>query len=231
MNAPKPALLSSGTDLAGSLPIFPKLPGDSLATSLGLPDLRRKQLLFNRIAHPGQIHVYSAECRAGERLRVQMFVPILPLGGSVVPAVAVVAQSLPYSADIQKLPLELPVGYSAVVAPPPGELLTPISDVLTRVRYYPGPLIDTRTLVGGRCYILVWSPHNHMGKYVLQVGTNWPWKWTYWVQLPLFWWLIRGWFGLSRMAAYWVMGALLLLSTLILRFFGRTKRTAHPAEV
>lgn len=222
--------MQAGTDLAGSLPVFPKIPGDSLATSLALSSLRRKQLIFNRLAQPGQIHVYSADCRAGERLRVQMFVPVLPLGGSVVPAFAVVAQSLPYSADVQKLPVELPAGYSAVVAPPPGELLTPVSDMLTRVRYYPGPLIDTRTLVGGRCYIIVWSPHNHLGKYVLQVGTNWPWKWTYWLQLPLFWWLIRGWFGLSRIAACWVVGALLLIGTILLRIFRHIKRTESEAK-
>ena len=187
-------------------------------------------MIFNRLTQPGQIHVYSAECRAGERLRVQMFVPVLPLGGSVVPAFAVVAQSLPYSADLQKLPLGLPVGYSAVVAPPPGELLTPIRDMLTSVRYYPGPLIDTRTLVGGRCYIIVWSPYNHMGKYVLQTGTNWPWQGSYWVRLPIFWWLIRGWFGLSRMAAYWTVGAILLIGAILLRLFWRTQRTAPPAE-
>lgn len=222
--------MQAGTDLAGSLPIFPPIPGDSFATSLALSNLHRKQLIFNRLAQQGQIHVYSADCRAGERLRVQMFVPVLPLGGSVVPAFAVVAQSLPYSADTQKLPLELPAGYSAVVAPPPGELLTPVSDMLTRVRYYPGPLIDTRTLVGGRCYIIVWSPHNHLGKYVLQVGANWPWKWTYWIQLPLFWWLIRGWFGLSRVAAYWVVGGLLVMGTIILRLSLRAKQTAQRAK-
>lgn len=221
----------TGTDLAGSLPVFPKTPGSTLATSLALANVRRKQLVFNRLSQPGQIHVYRAECRAGERLRVQMFVPVLPLGGSVVPAFAVVAQSLPYSADLQKLPLELPAGYSAVVAPPPSELLTPVKDMLTRVRYYPGPMIDTRTLVGGHCYILVWSPHNHMGKYVLQTGTQWPWQGGYWLQLPLFWWLIRGWFGLSRMAAYWTVGALLLLGAIFLRLFWRTKRTAPQAEV
>jgi hypothetical protein len=27
-------------------------------------------------------------------------------------------------------------------------------------------------------------------------------RWTYWAQLPFFWWQIRGWFGLSRAAAY-----------------------------
>lgn len=221
----------TGTDLAGSLPIFPKTPGSTLATSLALADIRHKQLIFNRLSQPGQIHVYRAECRAGERLRVQMFVPVLPLGGSVVPAFAVVAQSLPYSADLQKLPLELPAGYSAVVAPPPSELLTPVKDMLTRVCYYPGPLIDTRTLVGGHCYILVWSPHNHMGKYVLQTGTQWPWQGGYWLQLPLFWWLIRGWFGHTRMAAYWVIGVLLILGAIFLRLFWRTKRTASQAEV
>ena len=130
------------------------------------------------------MHVYRAECRAGERLRVQMLVPVLPLGGSVVPAFAVVAQSLPYSADLQKLPFPLPAGFSAVVAPPPTDLVAPIADALTRVRYYPGPVIDTKTLVGGRAYIVVWSPHNHMGKYALQVGHRWPFRWTYWTQIP-----------------------------------------------
>lgn len=231
MNASQQRALQTGTELAGSLPLFPKIPGNSFATSLALPDVRRKQLLFNRLAQPGQIHVYRADCRAGERLRVQMFVPVLPLGGSVVPAFAVIAQSLPYSADMQKLPLELPAGYSAVVAPPPGELHTPIRDMLTRVRYYPGPLIDTRTLVGGRCYILVWSPHNHMGKYVLQIGNTWPWRGSYWLQIPLFWWLIRGWFGLSRLAAYWTVGGLLLLGAILWRLFRRTKRTAAQVGV
>jgi hypothetical protein len=201
----------SSADLAGSRPIFPKVPGNTLLTSLELPSFRQKRLLFNRLGYPGQVHVYQAECRAGERLRVQMLVPVLPLGGSVVPAFAVVAQSLPYSADVQKLPLDLPAGYSAVVAPPPTELVTPVRDMLTHVRYYPGPLIDTRTLVGGRCYIIVWSPHNHMGKYVLQIGHGWPWRWTYWLQVPRFWWQIRGWFGLSRAAAYWAAAGILLL--------------------
>ncbi|MEZ4862078.1 MAG: hypothetical protein R3C14_12245 [Caldilineaceae bacterium] len=213
----------SGTDLAGSLPLFPPTPGNTLATSLGLADLRRKQLLFNRLAHPGQIHIYSAECRAGERLRLQLYVPVLPLGGAVAPAFAVAAQSLPYSADVQKLPLELPAGYSAVVAPPPGALHTPVHDMLTRVRYYPGPLVDTRTLVGGRCYVIVWSPTNQMGKYVLQVGSSWSWHWRYWLQLPWFWWAIRGWFGLSRAAGYLVTAGVAVVSLLLVLAMRRRK--------
>ncbi len=202
MNANYTQSARTGTDLAGSLPTFPGVPGGTLPASLDLTTLQQKRLVFNRLSHPGQIHVFRAECRAGERLRVQMLVPVLPLGGSVVPAFAVVAQSLPYSADVQKLPFTLPAGFSAVVAPPPTDLVAPIADALTRVRYYPGPTIDTKTLVGGRAYVVVWSPHNHMGKYALQVGHRWPFRWTYWAQLPLFWWQIRGWFGMSRAAAY-----------------------------
>jgi hypothetical protein len=197
------------TDLAGSLPVFPLAPGGTLPSSLALPDFRQKRLLFQRLAHPGQVHVYRAECRAGERLRVQMLMPDLPGGGSVAPAFAVVAQSLPYSADVRKLPFSLPAGYSAVVAPPPGELMMPLRDVLTQAHYYPGPVIDTRTLVGGRSYVVVWSPQNQMGKYVLQIGHSWPWRGGYWAQVPRYWWQIRGWFGLSRKAAY-VAGGLLL---------------------
>jgi len=203
--------VAPGIDLAGSLPLFPHRPGNDLVSSLSLPDFGAKRLIFGRFTQPGQVHVYSTKCRAGERLRARMFVPVLPRGGAVVPAFAVVAQSLPYSADVQKLPVDLPAGYSAIVAPPPSELLQPVEDILTRVRYYPGPLVDTRTLVGGRCYLVVWSPHNHMGKYVLQIGHRWPLRWTYWAQIPLFWWQIRGWFGLSRAAAYTLgAGALLV---------------------
>lgn len=186
-----------------------------MQTSHRLSSFQPKRLIFNRLGQPGQVHVYSAECRAGERLYVQMLVPMLPVGGSVTPAMAVVAQSLPYSADVQKLPISMPAGYSAVVANPPTQLVAPVRDVLTRVRYYLGPAIDTRTLVGGRAYIVVWSPHNHMGKYVLQVGHRWPLRWTYWVQLPYFWWRIRGWFGLSRAAMVAALGGLALLMLLL----------------
>lgn len=217
--APPVGAAITGTDLAGSLPVFTDQPGEKLADSLPIADLRHKRLVFNRLRAPGQVHVYSAECVAGERLRVQMYVPVLPLGGAVVPAFALVAQSLPYSADLRKLPLELPAGYSAVVAPPPSDLLQPVADALTRVHYYPGTVVDTRMLVGGRCYIVVWSPHNHMGKYVLQVGHRWPTRISYWARLPLYWWQIRGWFGLSRAAAgYAAAGAVFVVATLGLLF-------------
>ncbi len=141
-----------------------------------------------------------------------MLVPVLPVGGGLAPAFALVAQSLPYSADVQKLPIDLPAGYSAVVAPSPTELMAPVRDALTQVRYYPGPVIDTRTLVSGRCYVVAWSPHNHMGKYVLRFGYRWPWRWHYRLQVPRYWWQIRGWFGTSRVAAY-LAGTVLLIAT------------------
>lgn len=210
-------------DLAGSIPLFTGIPGGHLTASLPIPDFTQKRLLFNEFTRPGQVHVYSAECRAGDRIRTQMYVPVLPRGGSVVPAVALVGQSLPYSADVHHLPVDMPHGYSAIVAPPPSELLQPVQDVLTHVRYYPGPLIDTRTLVGGRCYLVVWSPHNHMGKYVIQIGHQWPWRWTYWLQLPLFWWQIRGWFGLGRGSVY-KGGALVLMAVVLAWLWRRTVR-------
>jgi len=203
--------VSQGVDLAGSTPVFPGIPGGRLNTGLPMADFANKRLLFNRLEQPGQVHVYSAVCRAGDRLRVQMVVPVLPRGGSVIPAFAVVAQSLPYSADVQKLPVDVPAGYSAIVAPPPTELIAPVQDLLTRVRYYPGPVVDTRTLVGGRCYVVVWSPHNHMGKYVLHIGRAWSGRWTYWAQIPRFWWQIRGWFGLDRSAAYGMAAGALIV--------------------
>lgn len=207
---------NTGTDLAGSQPVFPGLPGEKLATALPMVDFRSKHLVFNRLRAPGQVHVYRADCIAGERLRVQMYVPVLPLGGAVVPAFALVAQSLPYSADARKLPIELPAGYSAVVAAPPVDLTRPVEDLLTHVRYYPGPVIDTRTLVGGYCYIIVWSPNNHLGKYVLQTGVRWPMRAGYWARMPMYWWQIRGWFGLDRSAAVYAAAGMAAIATISL---------------
>ncbi|MGL4650456.1 MAG: hypothetical protein ACRC1H_13695 [Caldilineaceae bacterium] len=218
---------TTGTDLAGCSPTFPGLPGEKLAESLPIADMRAKRLLFNRLHAPGQVHVYSAECVAGERLRVQMYVPVLPTGGAVVPAFALVAQSLPYSADVRRLPIELPAGFSAVVAPPPSDLVHPVEDVLTRVRYYPGPVIDTRTLVGGRCYMVVWSPNNHVGKYVLQVGQRWPTRIGYWLRLPGAWWQIRGWFGLSRAAVIYAGAALAVVGATAALLVRRVLRGAR----
>lgn len=214
----------TGADFAGCTPTFPMLPGATLQTGLRLASFQPKRLLFNRLGQPGQVHVYAAECRAGERLRVQMLVPMLPGGGAVIPAFAVVAQSLPYSADVQKLPFVLPSGFSAVVATPPAQLTAPVKDALTRARYYLGPVIDTRTLVGGRAYIVVWSPHNHMGKYALQVGQRWPLQWSYWVQLPVYWWRIRGWFGLGRAALVGAVAGSALAGALALRLLRRRRR-------
>lgn len=205
-------------ELAGCVPVFPTAVGDSLAQSTELSTLRRRQIIYGRIEQPGKIHVYSSECMAGERLRIQLLAPRLPLGRSLAPSFAVVAQSLPYSADTQKLPVDLPAGYSAVVAPAPGELAAPTRDPLTRTEYYTGPIIDTRTLVGGRCYVLVWSPSGQMGKYALRVGSAWPWRLGYWARLPYFWWQIRGWFGLARGAAWLV----LLLAALLVIVFVRS---------
>lgn len=204
-------------DLAGSLPLFPPQPkniseGNILSNALRLPDFTKKYLIFNRIGAPGQIHVYRADCRAGERLRAQIFAPKLPMGSSISPRFAIVAQSLPYSADVQQLPFELPAGFSAVVAPQHSKPMAPVTDLLTRVNYIPGPVVDTRTLVGGRCYVVIWSPQNQLGKYVLQTGHRWPFRLGYWAQIPRFWWQIRGWFGQSRAGAYY-LGAGLLLAT------------------
>jgi hypothetical protein len=201
---------SFSSDLAGSTPIFAHDVGGTLVTSAAMDDFRQRHLVFNRLDRPGCVHVYRADCRAGERIRVQMLTPLLPNGGAVVPSMAVIAQSLPYDGDEAKLPLTLPAGYSSVMVSPPRALGAPVRDLLTRVSYYPGSVIDTRTLVGGRCYIVVWSPQNQMGKYALHVGYNWPWSVGYWLGVPAYWWKIRGWFGHSRVAAFVLLGALLL---------------------
>ena len=212
-------------DLAGSAPRFVDGVGSTLPMSTELGDFRQRQLIFGRLERPGRVHVYRADCHAGDRLRVQLLTPVLPGGGAVAPAMAVIAQSLPYGGEAVNLPFALPAGYSAVAVSPLRRLLAPVRDLLTRVSYYPGPVIDTRTLVGGRCYVVVWSPQNQMGKYVLHVGQGWPWSWRYWLGVPAYWWKIRGWFGYSRVPAYAALGALLLLIWLTRGVLRRMQRS------
>lgn len=211
-------------ELAGNLPVFPAQPGEKLATSLNLGDFRSKRIVFSRLGSPGEVHVYSAECVAGERLHVRSLVPELPHGGAVIPAFAIVAQSLPYSADVRKLPVELPGGFSAVVAPAQTELSRPLREMTTGVRYYPGPAIETRTLVGGRCYLVVWSPGNNLGKYAMQIGTRPNPAAGYWAQFPLAWWQVRGWFGVSRVAAVYAAGAVVAVAATLSLLFRKVKR-------
>lgn len=213
------AIPAIGDEFAGNVPVFPAQPGDKLATSLSLGDFRTKRVLYNRFNTPGEVHVYSAECVAGERLHARALIPELPHGGAVVPTFAIVAQSLPYSADVRKLPIELPGGFSAVVAPPQSDLGKPVREMSTGVRYYPGSTIETRTLVGGRCYLIVWSAGNSMGKYALQIGVRPNSTFGYLTQIPLFWWQVRGWFGASRRAALYAAGGVAAaLATLALLF-------------
>jgi hypothetical protein len=195
-----------------------------------LGDFRQRQLIFARLDRPARVHVYRADCRAGERLRAQVLTPVLPNGGAVAPAMAVIAQSLPYHGEDANLPFDLPAGYSAVVVSPPRALLSPVRDLLTRVSYYPGPVIDTRTLIGGHCYIVVWSPQNQVGKYALQVGQNWPWSWRYWLGVPGYWWKIRGWFGYSRVAALVLLVALLLVIALTRLVIKRVMRPHNGSQ-
>lgn len=220
----------AGVDLAGSVPVFGSRPSSKLVEGESFADFSRKRLIFGAFTQLGETHVYRVDCKAGDRLRAQLFAPVLPRGGSVLPSFAIVARSLPYSADTHEMPLEPPQGYSAIVAPPPTELLQPVKDVLTRVHYYPGPLIDTRTVVGGRCYLVVWTRRNQMGKYVISIGHRWHLRWSYWARLPLYWWRIRGWFGLSRAAAFYVLaGALLILlagAALLRRGGGKDRRSS-----
>jgi len=211
----------TGVEFAGSRPLFPGQTGGKLITGLPIGSFQEKRLIFNQIDKPGQVHVYRLDTQAGERLRCQMLVPVLPRGGGIAPAFAIIGQSLPYSADVQRLPVDLPQGYSAIVAPPPTQLLQPLEDALTRSRYYPGPVIDTRTLVGGACYLAVWHPHNQMGKYVIQIGHRWPLGATYWASVPLFWWRIRGWFGLDRAGGVAVVLGVVLLGLLAVRLWKR----------
>ena len=210
--------------LAGSLVRLLHGAGGTLAAATPLTDVARCQVILNRFDHPGRAHVYRADCPAGTRLRVQLLTPALPMGRALTPAVAVLAQGAPAGGETLKPPVAIPAGYSAQTLAPPKLQPSVQTDSLTGAGFFPGHAIDTRTLVGGRVYVVVWSPDNLMGKYVIQIGHIPIHDWGQWLLAPWIWWRVRGWFGLSRTAAYVTLAALVLLVLIALPGGRRDKR-------
>jgi hypothetical protein len=213
--------------LAGSMVRFPAGAGGTLAAATPLGDVARCSVVFNQIDHPARVHVYRADCPAGTRLRVQALMPALSAGRAVAPAVALLAQGAPGGSDGLKPPVMIPAGYSAKVLAPPKLQPSAQVDALTGASFLAERAIDTRTLVGGRVYVVVWSPDNLMGKYVLQIGYAPVHEWGQWLSAPWVWWRVRGWFGLKRTAAYMVLAVVLLLALLAL--LGWNRRRRQPA--
>ena len=81
-----------GVDLAGSVPVFGSRPGNQLVDGDSFADFSRKRMLFGAFERFGETHVYRVDCKAGDRLRAQMFVPVLSQGQSVAPAFAIGAK-------------------------------------------------------------------------------------------------------------------------------------------
>lgn len=204
------------------MPRFPRQTGALPATATDIGDLTPKQTIYNTLDRPGAVHVYRADCPAGQRVRVQALAPVLQNGRALTPAVAVMAQGLRTGAVDVDLPVTLPAGYTAVALAPPAKLENLQKDWWVGASFFNGPVIDDRTLVGGRCYIVVWSPDKQPGKYVLQVG-HVPGQGR--LAALWAWWRIRGWFGLSRrMGVAAVIVALLVLWLLFALVTGKSRR-------
>ena len=150
--------------LAGSLVRLLRGAGVALASATSLTDVTRCQVILNQFDHPGRAHVYRADCSAGTRLRVQLLTPALSVGRALTPAVAVLAQGIPAGGDALKLPVTVPAGYSAQTIAPPKRQTRMQTDALTGAGFFPGRAIDTKTLVGGRVYVVVWSPRQSDGQ-------------------------------------------------------------------
>ncbi len=215
--------------LAGSLVYILEGAGGSLAAATMLEGVTRCAVVLNQIDHPGRVHVYRADCPAGTRLRVQLLTPSLAAGRALTPAMAVLAQGAPVSSDGLKPPVTIPAGYRAQVVAPPKAQPSAQTDALTGATFLAGLAIDTRTLVGGRVYVVVWSPENLMGKYALQIGHTPVHDWGRWLLALWVWWRVRGWFGLKRTAAYVALAGVLFLALIALQGRGRRKRRAAAA--
>lgn len=209
--------------LSAGRPRFPRRVGQTLATATDLGDVTPQQAIFGYLDRPGAVHVYRSDCPAGQRLRIQVLAPVLQSGRALTPAVALLAHGLPDAAPDTPLPVSVPAGYVARSLPPPDRLREPMVDWWTRARYFAGPVIDERTLVGGRSYIVVWNPEQQPGKYLLRVGYG---RSAGRVAALWNWWRVRSWFGMSRVAGYVLIAAVLLMAWLGLRLLAADESAA-----
>jgi hypothetical protein len=162
-------------------PLSPKDEIHGLDTAFAVPNPTKSWTLYRELHHEGEAEYYKLHLRAGERLKISLFVKEIESGFS--PHLIVMAQDLPMDDSLPSF-IEKPEGFGSVTLAPSipenraYEPFTPTS------YYY---LIDVDDVVSleGDYYVVVYEPASEEGKYGMAIGYREEFTLSEWLLIPL----------------------------------------------
>ena len=122
--------------------------------------------VMGELQTPDDIDVVTFDYKAGDRFKVEVFIPAHNELRTFSPNIALVGPGLPQPSV--KLPFDLPRGMGAVVAT--SDSTFDYFDVFTQVTYFPRAKIDMPLPQTGRYFVVIWGKPVGMARYALDIG-------------------------------------------------------------
>ncbi|MFX0200382.1 MAG: hypothetical protein ACFFCW_30050 [Candidatus Hodarchaeota archaeon] len=149
-------------------------------TALEVPNPTKSWTLYRELHHEGEAEYYKLALKAGERLRISLYVK--ELDGDFSPQLAVMGEDFGLDDDFPSS-LEKPEGYGAIIfnsTIPENREYEPF----TPTSYYYLIEVDLPIIEKGEYYVAVFEPHLEEGKYGIALGYKEEYTLSEWVMIP-----------------------------------------------
>lgn len=151
-------------------PVFVQDGNSSWQSALLIPDHQVSWAIYGRLATPGEVDFFVFEGVAGESATIKMDVPLIDGLEAFRPSMALVGPGL-FNRGLEMLPVGLPTGNGAIVVPDNGRTDS-FYERHSGTSYWERQERRVTLPATGRYTVLVWSPLNMVGKYLLVMGTR-----------------------------------------------------------
>jgi len=151
-----------------------------LDTALEVPNPTKSWTLYRELHHEGEAEYYKLDLKAGERLRISLY--IKEFKGDFFPKLIVMGADLALPDDFPSS-IEKPEGYGAILFDstiPENREYEPF----TPTSYYYLIDVDIPILESGDYYVVVFEPHLEEGKYGIAIGYKEEYTLSEWVMIP-----------------------------------------------
>jgi hypothetical protein len=162
-------------------PLSPTDEIHSLDTAFAVPNPTKSWTLYRELHHEGAAEYFRLHLRAGERLRVSLYVKEIESG--FFPHLIVMAEDLPMDNMLPAF-IEKPEGFGSVtIAPSIPEKRE--HEPFTPTSYYYLIDIDDTVSTEGDYYVVVYEPASDEGKYGMAIGYKEEFTLAEWVLIPV----------------------------------------------
>lgn len=151
-------------------PVFVQDGNNSWQSALLIPDHQVSWAIYARLAAPAEVDFFVFEGVEGESATIKMDVPLIDGLEAFRPSMALVGPGL-FNNGLEMLPVGLPSGNGAIVVPDNGRTNT-FYERYSGTSYWERQELRVTLPATGRYTVLVWSPLNMVGKYLLVMGTR-----------------------------------------------------------